>query len=632
MNVRSLTFRVLTATMLSIYASITAYSILIPILLVQSRESMVEFWIKMFLVVNIVGPLATVLVYVIYKPVSRVLLLKEQKETPTEPEIQRAQRAFKSIEGFLFFIGASAYLSGALLNIGLDILRGNHIDGVYWTHRIILAISFGIINGIVTARMVNLAWIEAKHQMNSITLDKTKKIASTMLKIGLPLFLLLLVVIIFASSAVLYYSYRCTLEPTLLNSAAIVPHFVTVFGLLALLSSGILLAIMVENQAHITHLQHQIDSLSQGTMDLTKRVYIISFDDIGYMTASFNRILSQLQKSFRTLKDSESTVLQTGEHTQVLIANSKSEAEHIKNLINTVESSEKTEEAVIKDAVASFQTLTAAVQRTIDKFKEQNHVIVQLSEGLRSMIRSFSDMSSQAISAASSFRELSTTITEGEKGVEELVSANRSMIQANAKIREMTSQIMNISAQSNLLAMNAAIEAAHAGIAGKGFAVVADEVRKLASSSAITARDIDEYVKQILQKNQMIDSLNEKTAQIFSGLLSELQRALQGMEHIADAAQRESKDAENNLHEIEGLVKLTEEMKRDTEDIEYTYIDVNDRLNKLTDIVVQMSDINSKMISGMNQIMDLVGELGSSFSNTFSAIETLDRAIEPYKV
>lgn len=87
MNVRSLTFRVLTATMVSIYASITAYSILIPILLVQSRESMVEFWIQMFLVVNIVGPLATVLVYVIYKPVSRVLILKEQKKTPTEPEI-----------------------------------------------------------------------------------------------------------------------------------------------------------------------------------------------------------------------------------------------------------------------------------------------------------------------------------------------------------------------------------------------------------------------------------------------------------------------------------------------------------------------------------------------------------------
>ncbi|AEJ18810.1 methyl-accepting chemotaxis protein [Gracilinema caldarium] len=632
MKVRTLTIRVLTATLLSIYLSILAYSILIPILLVQDRASMMEFWVKMFFVVNIVGPLATVLVFFIYKPVSHVLLLKENHKEPSKNEIVKAERAFKAIEGFLFFIGASAYLAGSLLNLGLDILRGNPFDRVYWTHRIILAISFGVINGIVTARMVNLALIEAKHQMNSTMVDSSKKINSTLVKIGLPLFLLIIVIIIFATSGIFYYSYRCTQEPGLLNQSTIIPHFSKVFGLLALISGGILLAIMIENQAHIHHLQRQIDSLSKGTMDLTKRVYIISFDDIGYMTASFNRILSQLQESFRILKNSESTVLQTGGQTQHIIANSRSEAEHIKELINTVESNEKTEEAVIKDVVSSFESLTDAIHRTIDKSKEQNDFITQLSSGLQTMIQSFTQMSSQAISAARSFRELTNTISEGEKGVVELIAANRSMIQANAKIREMTSQIMNISAQSNLLAMNAAIEAAHAGTAGQGFAVVADEVRKLSASSAVTARDIDEYVKQILQKNQIVDTLNETTARIFSGILAELQNALQGMEQIAHAAQHESQDAEKNLHEIARLINLSEEMKKDTEDIEQTYLQVNRRLTNLTDIVVHMAKINSSMIDGMNHIMHLFTELGSSFTTTFSAIETLDKAIEPYKV
>jgi len=631
MTARSITIRVLSATLLSIYISILAYSILIPVVLVQSREGMIEFWIKMFFVVNIVGPLATVFVYVIYKPVSHVLLLKEQNQTLSETEILKAQRAFKSIEGFLFFIGASAYLAGGLLNIALDIFRGSPIDGVYWTYRMILASSFGVINGIVTARMVNLAWIEAKHQMNSTTIDSSKKLSPTLIKIGLPIFLLLLVVIIFAASGVLYYLYLCAQEPTLLKQSFIVPHFLTIFGLLLLISGGILLAIMVENQAHIKHLQRQIDNLSQGTMDLTKRVYIISFDDIGYMTASFNRILTQLQDSFRTLKNAESTVHKTGEHTQLLIANSKLEAEQIKDLVHTVESSEKAEEQVIADVVTSLETLTSAIHGTIDKSKEQNDFIVKLSEGLQTMIKSFADMSNQAISAARSFRELTSTISEGEKGVGELIVANRSMIQANAKIREMTSQIMNISAQSNLLAMNAAIEAAHAGEAGKGFAVVADEVRKLSSSSAVTARDIDEYVKQILQKNQIVETLNEKTARVFSGLLEELQKALQGMEHIAESAQRESQDAEKNLKEIERLVHLTEEMKRDTDNIEETYTAVHERLSSLSEIVVRVSEINNKMIAGMNLIMNLFAELGESYSTTFSAIETLDKAIEPYK-
>jgi hypothetical protein len=149
MTLRSMTLRVLAATLLSIYTSIFAYSILLPTLLLQNRDSMFEFWMKMFLVVNLVGPLATILVYFIYKPVSNVLFLKEQNREPSELEIQKAQRAFKSIEGFLFFIGASAYLAGGLLNIGLDLLRGNPIDRIYWTHRIVLAISFGILNGLL---------------------------------------------------------------------------------------------------------------------------------------------------------------------------------------------------------------------------------------------------------------------------------------------------------------------------------------------------------------------------------------------------------------------------------------------------------------------------------------------------
>jgi methyl-accepting chemotaxis protein len=127
-----------------------------------------------------------------------------------------------------------------------------------------------------------------------------------------------------------------------------------------------------------------------------------------------------------------------------------------------------------------------------------------------------------------------------------------------------------------------------------------------------------------------VETLNEKTAQVFSGLLVELRKALQGMEHIAEAAQIESRDAEKNLDEISRLVMLTEEMKNDTENIAHTYNQVNERLSSLSAIVIRMSEVNSNMIAGMNRIMNLFAELGASYSSTFSAIETLDKAIVPY--
>ncbi|MFQ3547775.1 MAG: hypothetical protein SNJ56_05505, partial [Termitinemataceae bacterium] len=333
MTARKISLRVLLATVLSIYVSICAYSVLIPLILVYTWKEMLEFWTKMFLVVNLIGPLATVFVYVVYKPVATVLRLQERNEQPSPEAVHRAQGAFKSIEGFLFFIGATAYLAGAIFNFGLDILRGNPIDRIHAIYRLILAISFGVINGIVTARMVNLAWIDAKNNMCITELEKDKKIITTNIKLGLPILLLLTVVIIYAASAVLYYSHRCNLNPILLTPSIIIPHFLKTFGILLLISIGLLISLLIENQAHINHLKNQIALVSQGSMDLTKRVNIVSFDDIGNMTAGFNRILDSLQSSFSTLKQSETSVLETGEQTKHIISSSKNEAEQISALI-----------------------------------------------------------------------------------------------------------------------------------------------------------------------------------------------------------------------------------------------------------------------------------------------------------
>ena len=632
LSVRAVTLRVLAATFLSIYLAVAAYSFLLPAVFVLDAAGSAEFWRKMMLVVNVVGPLATLCVYLFYRPVARVLRAQDAGHEPSPKELAKAQAAFKSIEGFLFIIGASAYLLGVLLSLGLDALRGAPIDRVYWAYRVVLAISFGLVNGIVTARMVNLAWIQAKHRMGITDIGDAARRTTTVAKIGFPLAILVLVVIVFAGSAIFYYLHRGSADPSLLSVAAAIPTFARSLGALAAVSLAIVAALMIENQAHVDHVREQVMRLAGGSMDLSKRVFIVSYDDMGFMTAGVNRILSQLRESFVIIRRSEGQVSATGERTSRLVERSKSEAARINELIAQLEDSERVEVDVINGVVEDFESLVRSINETIAKSREQGEFIERASLSMRAMTGSFKDVSDKAIQAAGRFQTLSRDLAQGERGVSELVAANRSMIEANAKIREMASMIMDISERSSLLAMNAAIEAAHAGSAGKGFAVVADEVRKLSSSTALAAKDIDDYVKLILEKNRAVEAMNERIAGTFKALLAELGEAVTGMDAIAASARAEADEAESSLTEIAKLMALTEELKHDAGAIEDMRNVLNKGLERLSGIVRQMTEVNENMIGGMSVIMDLFSELGNAFDGTFHAIEALDETVARYTI
>lgn len=629
---RRMTFQVLLATFLSIYISIAAYTVLLPMLFILDAAETADFWRRMFLVVNTVGPLATALVYLFYRPVAAVLRSLEEGKAADAAMISRAQRSFRSVEGFLFMVGVLAYLLGALLNLLLALGSGAALDPRYWLFRFILAISFGLLNGMVSARMVNLAWIGAKHRLGITQLGEKRQHSTTLRKLGLPIALLLLVVLVFSILAILYYGYQVEAGVASFSGGALSRHFIGFGLLLGLVATVVLLALLVENQAHIRHVQEQIFKLSDGTMDLTKRIFIVSFDDMGYMTDGVNRILDHLHLSFRAIWKSEDEVEQTGKQTQSLVERSRQEAKRISTLIETLEDSEKVEVDVITAVASDFESLITAINEAIAKSREQSAFIEEVSQSMRAMTQSFQTVSSMAVEAAERFQRLSGDIQNGEQGVGQLVAANRDMVGATSKIREMAALIMDISDRSNLLAMNASIEAAHAGAAGKGFAVVAGEVRKLSENTAKAAKDIDAFVADILDKNRAVDELNTRIAAVFSALVGELAATSSAMTEISDAASKESRVAEESLEEIKQLLSLTAEMNHNADNISQIRTVLTTALDKLSKVIDQTTDVNKNMISGMDVIMDLFNQLNNSFEGTFTCIETLSAILGRYEV
>lgn len=125
MKKSSITLRVVGATFFSIYLSIFLYSVILPFLFVMPPEERISFWIKMAVVVTILGPICSFIVYLFYRPVARATRLAQSGEEIPHWLRHKAMRSFHAIQGFLFIVGLLAYAAGAGLNFLITFPTGD---------------------------------------------------------------------------------------------------------------------------------------------------------------------------------------------------------------------------------------------------------------------------------------------------------------------------------------------------------------------------------------------------------------------------------------------------------------------------------------------------------------------------
>ncbi len=412
-----LTFKVVLFTFLSVYISIFYYSLILPVVFFLGDEDRIDFWRKMLLVVNVIGPIAVAMVYFFYRPVAKHLKSLEMGTPLTDSQMVQSEKVFRRIENFLFFVGALSYLMGGLLNLGLDLVRGQPADSVYWTQRIILAITFGPLNGIISARLVNLAWLPAKYRMGITKFSSNRHRLSTFVKIGVPAMLILFVALLFSFVGVLnLFRYLDNIAPEQLWQ-----HFALLFCLQFGFSLTLLFILLWENQAHIKNLQSQIDRLSSGSMNLSRRINIISFDDIGYLTAGMNRIMDDLQETFRQVDLSEDKVSETTNQTKVIVEQSQSRAQRIAELMNDVQQTESKEVEIIRRVVEDFENTLGLITEAIRQAQEQGQFIQKTSVSMNALMESFREISKLTLDANERFQLLSKTLDKGRNGLTRLL-------------------------------------------------------------------------------------------------------------------------------------------------------------------------------------------------------------------
>ncbi len=339
---------------------------------------------------------------------------------------------------------------------------------------------------------------------------------------------------------------------------------VSLFVIVIVALSGFLIGLMIER--NVMNVVDALDEIAEGEGDLTQRLDSKGNDEIGKLANSFNRFMSKLQPIIRQVSDSTLELSTSAERMTSISAENKT---------SSARQHQETE------LVASAMTeMTATV-----------HEVARNSE-----------------SAAMSAREANTEASKGQSvvaatidSINQLaneVEAAADVIQRLEKdcvdIGSIMNVIRGISEQTNLLALNAAIEAARAGEQGRGFAVVADEVRTLASRTQQSTDEIQE----------MVERLQSGTTQAVNAMAKGRAQAHASVDHVARAGE--------SLSVISNSVTIISEMNAQIATAAEEQTAVAEEINRN---IITISDLGHHVTSSSEKAASSSGEISLMSSN-----------------
>lgn len=354
---------------------------------------------------------------------------------------------------------------------------------------------------------------------------------------------------------------------------------------------GIVIAIVVAIRmgSAVRSVQTAMQNMSAG--DLTQNIAVKRGDELGQLQQSFNDMTEQISALIKGVGEKSQTIIAVAENVSNVTDDTKTNTNMVMQAIHNVAVGATEQAGSTQQALNQVENLAARLNDTksnVDRINDMSSETGELSQKGKDMVDMLIEKSGQTMDKSKTTMEV----------MDEVMSSID-------KINYISDAIADITSQTNLLSLNASIEAARAGDAGRGFAVVADEIRQLADQSRQSTDEIKAIVNEVVaraneaeramkENNELITQQQKAihdTHKLFESISDSIERLAAGLESVTELNDRMAENKEAVVNEMATIASVSEESAAASQEVTASAEQVNNAMENIFNYTSELNEI-----------------------------------------
>ena len=372
--------------------------------------------------------------------------------------------------------------------------------------------------------------------------------------------------------------------------------------------------------------------ISEGSGDLTQRLEVSGNTEIQAVSTFFNKFISTLHDMITKISEKTGVIEQISQDLAAETGAIQNGVSQISSSIADLNFKVEDQSASVTETSATVEEISKHLSSLTREIENQSAAVTQSSAAIQQMVANINVISNNLEKASNNFNILQKTSGDGKMDLGRVRKLIETISAQSADLLETNKLITSIASQTNLLAMNAAIEAAHAGEAGAGFSVVADEIRKLAEDASKQSKVTAVTLKNIVSNINSVVDAADHAGSSFDTIVSQISSAVDLVNQITMTMNEQTEGSKQVLEALHDIQEVTTVVRSGSQEMDQGTGVIIKEMDRLAEISRQVQDNARTIAQAVQTIENTVSEIADNAQINSESVAVLRDMTSKFKL